>query len=74
MHRDKCKTKTKIKEEKDMKNYKTIKGAKPYFLYLAKRFGMSFEAKKKLLACRTVPEIELAWTYLLVKQHFQGAA
>ena len=42
-------------------NYKTIKGAKRYFLGLAKDFHMTDSVVDKLMAANTVCEIEHIW-------------
>lgn len=42
-------------------NYKTIKGARKYFLGLAKDFYMADSVVSKLKAAETVSEIEHIW-------------
>lgn len=44
-----------------MANYKTIKGARPYYLRLAKDFEMDQDVIDKLNNAETVSEIEHIW-------------
>lgn len=44
-----------------MANYKTIKGARPYFLALAEDFKMDQDVIDKLNNAETVSEIEHIW-------------